>query len=76
MADIDLDAMAAELERPNGSRCSVCVFIEEQDDPAKWDALLAGRRSSTSVAGVMRQFGYPFRTQGPVKDHRIGGHRR
>jgi hypothetical protein len=76
MADIDLDAMAAELERGPGTACTVCVFIEDQPDPAQWDALLAGRRSSTAVLGVLQRFGYSCKTNEPVKRHRQTGHRR
>ena len=73
----DLDALAASYERPSGVRCSVCVFIEQQPDPAAWDALMAGRRSPRVVFELMRdRFGYQQRTHQPVYDHRAQGHRR
>ena len=73
----DLDALAASLEKAPGSKCSVCQFIASQEDPApaKWDALLAGRRTATAVRAVMAQFGYAAATDEPVTRHRRNGHR-
>ncbi len=80
---MSLEGEAETMVTGAGTPCSVCSFISSQPtEPGNgytqddWDAFLAGPTKSASVFRVLRNHGYPQRTDGPVNNHRNNGHRR
>lgn len=77
MPELDLEALADASEVPPVSQCTVCKFIAARplDEQPKWDAFLAGPRTSVVVYRVMKSEGFKQITEQPVSNHRAGKHR-
>lgn len=75
--DLNLDAEAEALENYHRSVCSVCSFIEAQPEghQDEWDRVMRGPRKHATVFRLLKSRGFTVRTDGPVANHRNGGHR-
>ena len=74
--DTDLMSEIAEDSRRRGS-CSVCDWIETQEDPSEWDAVFRlpwQQANSRAIYRAMFKRGFQ-RGEKTVEDHRKKGHR-
>lgn len=62
-----------EAERLTRNTCTVCTWLDEQDDDdrAKWETAMRDKTvPTTAIFRAMRKHEYAARTDGPVATHR------